>query len=336
MGNKFGSTDNPQTRFGADRRMFDSVLKEEALQFGEGGRLFGILTSPVKSRTVREMPVIVFLSAGFLHRVGPFRLHVRLARELARLGFTSLRVDLAGTGDSQSRRGLSNQQSVAADFAEIVKFLESRVGRLPLILAGLCSGADNAIRLVVEDFRIVGMILLDPFCFQDRGFGERVLIAKYSNPARYAAWLKRRIIAFTKPGEKVRQEAISVDPLSVRDLPTREQLRAAFGKIYERKGRVLSIFTRYATGYYNRAGQLNAILNLNGYKQFGTELFWPHVDHTYTLELHRRRLIEEIKTWASHYVPPRESARMRRSPFESGGILTLDSSFEIQQADPTK
>ena len=305
--------------------MFDSVLKEEALQFGEGGRLFGILTSPVESRTVREMPVVLFLSAGVLHRVGPFRLHVRLARELARLGFTSLRVDLAGTGDSPSRRGLSNQQSVAADFAEIVEVLESRMGRLPLILAGLCSGADNAIRLTVEDSRIIGMILLDPFCFQDRGFGARVLIAKYSNPTRYAAWLKRRIVALTKTGEKIRQEAISIDPLSVRDLPTREQLRAAFEMIRERKGRVLSIFTRYATRYYNRAGQLNAILNLNAYKQFCTELFWPHVDHTYTLELHRRRLIEEIKTWAGHYVHPRGSAKTHRSPFESAVIARSHS-----------
>jgi hypothetical protein len=32
------------------------------------------------------------------------------------------------------------------------------------------------------------------------------------------------------------------------------------------------------------------------------ELFWPQVDHTYTLELHRRRLMKEIKTWATAYI----------------------------------
>src|SRR5262245_50121121 len=122
--------------------MPDQVLMEEPLQFGEGGRLLGILTSPsMPARNAEQLPVFVFLSAGSLHRVGPHRLHVRLARTLSRMGFSSLRVDLAGTGDSPPDHGLTNQQSVAADFEEILAVLESRLGYLPLVLAGLCSGA---------------------------------------------------------------------------------------------------------------------------------------------------------------------------------------------------
>ena len=151
--------------------MPDHVLTEEPLQFGEGGRLFGILTLPsMPPRNAQELPVFVFLSAGLLHRVGPYRLHVRLGRELAQMGFSSLRVDLAGTGDSPPRPGLTNQQSVAADFEEILGVLESRLGRLPLVLAGLCSGADNAMSLTLKEPRVVGMVLLDPICFPDRGF----------------------------------------------------------------------------------------------------------------------------------------------------------------------
>src|SRR3954464_13203392 len=108
--------------------MADDVLTEEVLQFGEGGRLFGILTLPsVRPRNAHKLPVFVFLSAGLLHRVGPYRLHVRLGRELARMGFTSLRVDLAGTGDSPPRPGLTNQQSVEGDFQEILRVLDSRL-----------------------------------------------------------------------------------------------------------------------------------------------------------------------------------------------------------------
>ena len=88
---------------------------------------------------MQRLPVFVFLSAGSLHRVGPYRLYVRLARELARMGFSSLRVDLAGVGDSPARRGMTNQQSVAADFAEIASVLDARLGRVPFVLAGLCS-----------------------------------------------------------------------------------------------------------------------------------------------------------------------------------------------------
>jgi len=288
--------------------MPDQVLMEEPLQLGEGGRLFGILTSPSIPRSnAQDLPVFVFLSAGLLHRVGPYRLYVRLARELAQMGFSLLRVDLAGRGDSPPRPGLTNQQSVAADFAEILVVLESRLGRLPLVLAGLCSGADNAIRLTLKEPRVVGMVLLDPICFLDRGFRLRVVVARYTNPARHIAWLKRRFKALTRPSGKTQEDDTSVDPLTFRNYPTREQLRAAFESIREREGQVLSIFTSYALGYYNKKGQLGRVLGVNGYQQFCTELFWPHVDHTYRLELHRRRLIEAIKTWAGDYIRPRMS-----------------------------
>ena len=65
---------------------------------------------------------------------------------------------------------------------------------------------------------------------------------------------------------------------------------------------MLSVFTNYAYGYYNKSGQLRRVLGVKGYQRFCSELFWPHVDHTYRLELHRRRLIEEIKSWAGNYI----------------------------------
>ena len=294
--------------------MPDHVLTEEPLQFGEGGRLFGILTLPrMPPRNAQELPVFVYLSAGLLHRVGPYRLHVRLARELAQMGFSSLRVDLAGTGDSPRRLGLTNQQSVATDFEEILGVLESRLGRLPLVLAGLCSGANNAIRLTLKEPRVIGMVLLDPICFPDDGFRARTVVMKYTNPAEYiawlkrgeyVAWLKRRFKALTIPRGEKQEDDNSADAVTFQDLPTREQLRAAFESIREREGRVLSVFTRAALEYYNQAGQLGRVLGVDGYQQFCTELFWPQAEHTYTLELHRRRLIEEIKTWAGDYIRP--------------------------------
>lgn len=285
--------------------MPDHGLTEEPLQFGEGGRLFGILTRPrMPSRNAQELPVFVYLSAGLLHRVGPNRLHVHLARELAPMGFSSLRIDLAGTGDSPRRLGLTNQQSVATDFDEILGGLESRLGRLPLVLAGLCSGANNAIRLTLKEPRVIGMVLLDPICFPDDGFRARTVVMKYTNPAEYIAWLKRRFKAPTIPRGEKQEDDNSADAVTFQDLPTWEQLRAAFESIREREGRVLSVFTRAALQYYNQAGQLARVLGVGGYQQFCTELFWPQAEHTYTLELHRRRLIEEIKTWAGNYIRP--------------------------------
>ena len=285
--------------------MPDHVLTEEPLQFGEGGRLFGILTLPsVPPCNAQALPVFVFLNAGLLHRVGPYRLYVRLVRNLAQMGFSSLRVDLAGRGDSPERFGLTNQQSVAADYEEIVGVLESRLGRLRLVLGGLCSGADNAIRLARADQRVIGMLLLDPVCSLDDGFRARAVIMKYANPARYLVWLKRRLnLLATLPGKNWNDSEM-IDPLTLRDAPTGEQLRAAFEAICERRGRVLSVFTQYATQYYNQLGQLGRTLDVVGYQRFCTEIFWPQMAHTFTLELHRRRLIEEIKNWAGDYIRP--------------------------------
>jgi len=285
--------------------MPDHVLTEEPLQFGEGGRLFGVLTLPsVPPRNAQALPVFVFLNAGLLHRVGPYRLYVRLVRNLAQMGFSSLRVDLAGRGDSPERFGLTNQQSVAADYEEIVGVLESRLGRLRLVLGGLCSAADDAIRLARADQRVIGMLLLDPVCSLDDGFRARAVIMKYTNPARYLVWLKRRLnLLATLPGENWNDSEM-IDPLTLRDAPTGEQLRAAFEAICERRGRVLSVFTQYAAQYYNQLGQLGRTLDVVGYQRFCTEIFWPQMAHTYTLELHRRRLIEEIKNWAGGYIRP--------------------------------
>jgi hypothetical protein len=197
---------------------------------------------------------------------------------------------------------LTNRQSVAADYEEIVGVLESRLGRVPLILGGLCSGADNSIRLSLKDPRVVGLVLLDPICYPDDGFKARAVIVKYASPARYLAWLKRRFKQLTTPSADREKR---VDLLAFRDLPTLEQLRAAFESIRDREGRVLSVFTQYAhLQYCNQMGQLGRVVGVDGYPQFCTELFWPQADHTYPLELHRRRLIEEVKTWAGGYIRP--------------------------------
>lgn len=281
--------------------MSEPGVIEEPLHFGEGGRLFGVLTLPAEhTRHVsRDRPVFVLLSAGLLHRVGPVRLHVRLARELAALGFSTLRVDLAGVGDSAQRAGVSNQQSVAADFEEIARVLESRLGHASMVVGGLCAGADNAIRLSLTDQRVVGLLLLDPVCFSEEGFNASAAMARFLNPSRYLAWLKRRFRAKSLPFV---ERWAPIDGLALRDLPTSGQIRAALEAVRDRGGRVLSVFTQYAFhNYYNSQGQLARVAKVDGSERFCTEVFWPQVEHTYMLDAHRRRLIKEVTTWAEGF-----------------------------------
>ena len=292
-----------ETRAGKTYCMSDLAPREEPLQFGDGGKLFGILTTPaVNDPDVWKATIFVFLNAGMLHRTGPHGLYVRLSRELAEMGFGSLRVDLAGIGDSPPRTGMNYRESVSADFKEILGFLESELGTITVVLVGLCSGADNAIRLALEDTRVVGMILLDPVCSIDHGFKSRAVVYSAKafamnciTPSKYIPWLKRRLKFLT--GRSVDIEA-AADNLSLRDLPTPEQTRLAITTIRQRGGKVFAAFTGYALQYCNEAGQMARTLQLDGGEENLTELFWPEAAHTYELHSHRARLIEEIKAWA--------------------------------------
>jgi pimeloyl-ACP methyl ester carboxylesterase len=279
--------------------MPDATVTEHPLQFGDDGRLFGVLTLP-EAAPVPSRPAFVFLSAGLLHRVGPYRLHVRLARTLARLGFAALRVDLAGMGDSPPRDAPSYRQSVDDDFAAILEALDARLGQPQVVLAGLCTGADNATLLALHEPRVAGLVLLDPICYPDRGYTTRGIVAKYGDPARYAAWLRRRMRALVQPAPATAAPP-SVDPLALRDLPSLEQMRTAFAGVRDRGGRVLAVYTDYANGYYNRCGQLRRSLRLPGVERWCTERHWPATHHTYWLERDRHRLMDEVVRFAAHY-----------------------------------
>ena len=77
-------------------------MREQICNFGANNGLFGILTSPDDDAKLADAPVAIILNAGIVHRVGPFRMHVDIARQLAAKGFSTLRMDLSGLGDSLS------------------------------------------------------------------------------------------------------------------------------------------------------------------------------------------------------------------------------------------
>ena len=72
---------------------------------------------------------IVIFNAGAVHRVGPNRMTVTLARRLAAMGLPSLRFDLEGLGDSVLREpGRENHPYPATAVADVVGGWEA-IGR---------------------------------------------------------------------------------------------------------------------------------------------------------------------------------------------------------------
>src|SRR6185437_14447214 len=74
-------------------------IRERVLPISEQPNLFGIVSGPPDG-TPNHLPFIVMLNTGSTYRVGPHRFYVSLARQLAAKGFSCLRMDLCGLGDS--------------------------------------------------------------------------------------------------------------------------------------------------------------------------------------------------------------------------------------------
>jgi alpha-beta hydrolase superfamily lysophospholipase len=147
-----------------------ATVRESAVRFGPARRLFGIVAESSATRSASaDRPAILFLNVGANHRIGPNRMYVGLARDLAALGYTSLRFDLEGLGDSSAAPGarenrLYSKDSVVDVKAAMTMLAETRrIDRF--VLVGVCSGAYLAFHTCVEDPRVIGQMLINPQTF---------------------------------------------------------------------------------------------------------------------------------------------------------------------------
>ena len=76
-------------------------MREKIVLFGKERSLVGIITDPPKTEKDDNLPAIIFLNSGIIHRVGPNRFTVKMARDLADMGFVSLRMDYSEIGESK-------------------------------------------------------------------------------------------------------------------------------------------------------------------------------------------------------------------------------------------
>jgi alpha-beta hydrolase superfamily lysophospholipase len=139
-------------------------MREQATLVGAERGLVTIVTDPPRSGALPANGLAaIFLNAGVIHRVGPSRLYVQLARELARDGWVAARFDHAGIGDSPARRdGLPFEESAISEVREVMDSLEHTRGTRRFVLIGLCSGAVTAFESAGVDPRVVGTVLINP------------------------------------------------------------------------------------------------------------------------------------------------------------------------------
>jgi alpha-beta hydrolase superfamily lysophospholipase len=136
---------------------------ERGVRFGGADRLFGILTVP--DDTSGGAPVVILLNTGFEYRVGPHRLYVPLARELAAQGHVVFRYDLGGIGDSAPPSGAKENVPYPAhaldDLRQAIACVRKEAPGRRLIVAGLCSGGWHAFSAGREGLPIDGIVAVN-------------------------------------------------------------------------------------------------------------------------------------------------------------------------------
>lgn len=135
-----------------------------------GCQLFGMLHEPEERR---DAPTIILLSPGIKSRVAPHRLYIKMSKLFCEMGFTVLRVDPEGLGDSEGEinerfaadvYGSMELGRLVNDTIDVMDWVQSNFGINRFILSGLCGGAITGLLTGAVDKRVVSLLALGMTC----------------------------------------------------------------------------------------------------------------------------------------------------------------------------
>jgi pimeloyl-ACP methyl ester carboxylesterase len=277
-------------------------IHHRAVLLGTRKTLVGVMTEPDDYKP-DDRPVFVILNSGIIHRVGHHRMYVTLARALARAGYQTLRFDLSGIGDSESRGdALSPLEGALADVREAVDWLVTTREARRIILVGLCSGADHSLVYAISDPRICGLVLLDPSIPPTWGYYVRELPHHLKRPRawiNFATGRSRRWRRLRKAIGLAYDNSWERQSLDLSDPAIRLFLQNAYQRSMDLSMKCLAIFTSGMPHQHNYRHQiLDAFPTVSFTGRLQLEYF-AGCDHVFTSENHRERLFTVILAWVA-------------------------------------
>lgn len=284
-------------------------MRERAVRLGKTASLIGVLAEPRQGKDPSR-PGIVFLNSGILHHIGACRLHVRLARRLAEAGFTSLRFDLSGIGDSEARKdSLTFEQSAVLEVQEAMSYLTTTKGVRDFILIGLCSGADMAFNVSQVDARVVGVVQLDAYVYRTFGYYVHHYAPRLLSVRVWKNWVMRligRSSGYTKGPEPGTDY---VRPEYRRRFPPRHVVESGLRTLNDRGVDLLFLFSGGQPDHYNHRRQHARCFRAIDFQGRFQEEYYRDADHLFS-GLHHQEIVDDvITTWVGRF-----AARPQREP----------------------
>jgi len=286
-----------------------TVMIEDAVVFGSGSALVGIVTPPLPESIRHRHTGVIFVNAGLVHRVGPNRLYVGLARELARRGCTCLRFDHAGIGDSPATLDeRSFEQRFVDETRQAIDWLAAHRSCTRFVLVGLCSGTLIAFRTACADPRVSGLVLLtallqDPSTVpadvvaeaSDRRVARSYVTAKAGRQSTWRRALTGRANYANALRTGVRLVARTARPRAVH--PDVARVVADLGDLLTRGVGILFLYGEPTTVLeYFRMTIEAEVPALARHGRLNVHIL-KHSDHTFSRARDQNRIAELVGTW---------------------------------------
>ncbi|HEY2256174.1 MAG TPA: alpha/beta fold hydrolase [Variovorax sp.] len=276
--------------------------REEPVLFGTDGTLLGVLTRPAEETAVGSVACLMF-NFGVMHRVGPRRIQVKLARRLAQQGIATLRFDLAGLGDSRvSDATRSFDDQAISDVRAAIDQLQTRLGIREVVIFGLCSGAAHGHQVALQDSRVTGLLTFDGYSFTSRGAKIRRRFRRFMRfPLAQTQRWAQVLLGLNRPsGDLLTGERAKV--------MTAEDFRRDMDTLVGRGVAIYLIYSATFQDYDRNRDQLHALRGSAFLDKVRYE-FMPTVDHSFTEVAGQANFMEAACSWVGEI-----QARMLERP----------------------
>lgn len=170
-----------------------------------GESLIGIV-----AEATRPAPVgVVIVVGGPQYRVGSHRQFVLLARSLAAAGWSVLRFDHRGIGDSEGEP--RSFEAIDADIAAAIDAMHRFLpGLRGVVVFGLCDAASALMMYAHRDRRVLGLVLANPWARGAESYAKAQLRHYYLQRFVSAAFWRKVLSGQFKPWQSLSGLASSV------------------------------------------------------------------------------------------------------------------------------
>ncbi len=285
-------------------------MNEICVTFGVDKHLVGTLTLPDTPHAGE--PAMLLMNSGVIHRIGPHRINVKLARALAGEGMTSLRFDLSGQGDSRLPNGAARYETQSIiDIRAAMDHVQRTTGIERFAIAGICSAADHGLEVALEDPRVVALWMMDGYAYPTR----KTRFLRYWMPmkGRIVSALARavwsRLCALPAMLRATRERAVDDggDVFFGRQLLPRSLYAQHMRTLVDRGVNIFLMYSGSLLNRYNYAGQLRDGFRRDPFVDKVRCDFVPDIDHTVTTVASQRRLVAIVCDWVRS-LPPSTAA----------------------------